>query len=54
MDFEAMEHEFCPQTIRQHSLQFDTEIFKRSIANFIRFALTEFRDRTRLEDFARR
>jgi glycosyltransferase involved in cell wall biosynthesis len=54
LDFEAMESEFCPQTIRQHALQFDSAIFKQSIADFIRFAVAEFRGRSRVEDFARR
>ena len=41
-DFESMETEFCPQTIREHSLQFDREIFKQMIAEFVRSAMAEF------------
>jgi glycosyltransferase involved in cell wall biosynthesis len=49
LDFEAMEGEFCPRTIREHSLQFDRETFKVRIADFVRFALAEFRERSRVE-----
>jgi len=54
LDFEAMEDEFCPRTIREHSLQFDSAIFKDKIADFIRFAVTEFRERSRVEAFIKR
>jgi glycosyltransferase involved in cell wall biosynthesis len=48
LDFEAMENEFCTQKIREHSLQFDREIFKRKIADFVRFAVAEFREQGRV------
>jgi glycosyltransferase involved in cell wall biosynthesis len=51
LDFESMESEFCPRTIREHSLQFDTEIFKQKIADFARFAVAEFRERGRSGEF---
>jgi glycosyltransferase involved in cell wall biosynthesis len=54
LDFEAMEGEFCPPTIRRHALQFDREIFKHAIAEFIAQAVSEFSQRSRLQDFARR
>jgi glycosyltransferase involved in cell wall biosynthesis len=54
LDFEAMEDEFCARTIREHSLQFDSEIFKDKISDFIRFAVAEFRERSRVEAFAGR
>lgn len=50
LDFESMEKEFCPQTIRAHSLQFDREIFKQRIADFARFAVAEFRRRGRMDE----
>jgi glycosyltransferase involved in cell wall biosynthesis len=52
LDFEGMEAEFSPRTIHEHSLQFDSEIFKRTMADFIRRAVAEFRERSRVEDFA--
>lgn len=54
LDFEAMESEFCPQSIREHALQFDSEIFKRKMTDFIRCALADFRERSRAEDLASR
>jgi len=45
LHFESMEAEFCPRMIREHSLQFDREIFKNKMADFIRFAVAEFRER---------
>ncbi len=50
--FEAMEDEFCPQTIHKYSLQFDAEVFRSRIAEFVRVAVAEFRERSRVEDFA--
>jgi glycosyltransferase involved in cell wall biosynthesis len=44
-DFESKEHDFCPQTIREHSLQFDAAIFKDRMADFVCFALKDFKDR---------
>jgi glycosyltransferase involved in cell wall biosynthesis len=51
-DFEAIEGEFHPQTIREHSLRFDREIFKQKIADFVRSALADFQERGRLEELA--
>lgn len=45
LDFESKEHEFCSQMIREHSLQFDSEIFKRKIVEFISCAVKDFKDR---------
>jgi glycosyltransferase involved in cell wall biosynthesis len=49
LNFEAIEDGFCPQTIREHSLQFDAATFKSKIAEFVRIAITEFRERNRME-----
>jgi glycosyltransferase involved in cell wall biosynthesis len=46
LNFEATESRFCPQTIREHSLQFDSAIFKEKIADFVRSAVTEFSKRS--------
>jgi glycosyltransferase involved in cell wall biosynthesis len=43
LSFESKEHDFCPETIREHSLQFDTAIFKEKIADFVCFALNDFK-----------
>lgn len=43
--FESQRDRFSPQVIRQHSLQFDTAVFKNRIEEFMRFALTDFRSR---------
>ena len=48
LEFEAMEHEFRPQTIREHSLQFDSAIFKRRISEFVAFALEDFKVRNHI------
>jgi glycosyltransferase involved in cell wall biosynthesis len=47
LNFESKEHEFRPQSIRDHSLQFDSAIFKRRIREFITFALEDFGVRNR-------
>lgn len=44
LDFESKEQDFCSQTIREHSLQFDSSIFKEQMADFISFALRDFND----------
>ena len=49
LEFESMEDEFCPQTIRNHSLQFDSAIFKRRISEFVAFALDDFQARNRMD-----
>jgi len=53
LDFEAVESGFSPQTIREHSLRFNRETFKERIAEFVACAYAEFRDRDRVESFAR-
>jgi len=52
LHFESKQDEFCPQTIREHSLQFDGAIFKNRIADFIRFAVKDFKDRGRVEELS--
>jgi glycosyltransferase involved in cell wall biosynthesis len=42
--FESKKHDFCPQAIREHSLQFDSAIFKDQMVEFVRFALKDFKD----------
>jgi glycosyltransferase involved in cell wall biosynthesis len=49
LEFESKEHDFCPQTIREHSLQFDAAIFKDRMADFVSLALKDFKDRDRSE-----
>ncbi len=49
LEFESMEHDFCPQTIREHSIQFDTAMFKRQISEFIACALEDFTARNRID-----
>jgi glycosyltransferase involved in cell wall biosynthesis len=49
LEFESMEHEFYPQAIREHSLQFDSAIFKRRISEFVAFALKDFGARNRMD-----
>ncbi len=49
LEFEAMEHEFRPQAIREHSLQFDSVIFKQRISEFASFALEDFQAQNRME-----
>jgi len=49
LEFESMEHEFSPQAIREHSLQFDSAIFKRRISEFVAFALKDFKARNRID-----
>jgi glycosyltransferase involved in cell wall biosynthesis len=43
LDFESKEDDFHPQTIRDHSLQFDSVIFKDQMADFVRFAIRDFK-----------
>jgi len=42
LEFESKEHDFKPQAIREHSLDFDSEIFKSKIADFVRCAMKDF------------
>lgn len=50
LDFESMELEFRPEVIRQHSLQFDSAIFKRQISQFIASVLRDFRTRNHADN----
>lgn len=43
--FESQEHDFDPQSIREHSLQFNKEDFQAKIVAFIQCALKNFQDR---------
>ncbi|HVJ04607.1 MAG TPA: glycosyltransferase [Candidatus Saccharimonadales bacterium] len=54
LQFESVEHKFCPEKIREHSLQFSSEIFKSRIADFVRFAIKDFKDRNRAADLTRK
>jgi glycosyltransferase involved in cell wall biosynthesis len=47
--FESMEDGFYPRAIREHSLQFDREIFMNKMADFVRFAVAEFREHRRVD-----
>ena len=49
LQFESMEQQFRPEIIRQHSLQFDSAIFKRHISEFIACALQDFRAKNQAE-----
>jgi glycosyltransferase involved in cell wall biosynthesis len=40
--FESHENAFCPATIREHSLQFDSAIFRDRIRDFVQFAVEDF------------
>jgi glycosyltransferase involved in cell wall biosynthesis len=53
LDFESRESEFSPQIIREHSLQFDSERFKRSIANFVAIAIRDFNGRNTARESGR-
>jgi glycosyltransferase involved in cell wall biosynthesis len=44
LDFESKEQDFCSRTIREHSLQFDSAVFKDQMADFVCFALKDFKD----------
>jgi len=53
LEFESTEQIFRPEIIRQHSMQFDSPIFKRRMSDFVVSALTDFRERNQgavLED----
>jgi glycosyltransferase involved in cell wall biosynthesis len=49
LEFESREHEFRPQTVREHSLQFDSSIFKQRISEFVTFALEDFNAQNRMD-----
>ena len=50
LEFEASEREFRPEVIREHSLQFDSAIFKRRMSEFIASAVRDFRGRSLLDN----
>ena len=50
LGFESIEHEFRPETIREHSLQFDSAIFKQRISEFIASSLRDFRTRNQADN----
>jgi glycosyltransferase involved in cell wall biosynthesis len=50
LEFEALEREFRPEGIREHSLQFDRAIFKRRMSEFIASAVRDFRGRNQLDN----
>jgi glycosyltransferase involved in cell wall biosynthesis len=43
LEFESIEHQFQPEIIREHSLQFDSAIFKQRISEFVASAVSDFR-----------
>lgn len=43
MEFESKVKLSCPQSIREHSLHFDSSVFKERIADFVRIAIEDFR-----------
>jgi glycosyltransferase involved in cell wall biosynthesis len=45
--FESQQDCFSPAAIRQHSLQFDSDVFKTRVEAFISFALKDFRNRNK-------
>lgn len=45
--FESQQDCFSPAAIRQHSLQFDTVVFKKRVEAFICLALKDFRNRSK-------
>jgi glycosyltransferase involved in cell wall biosynthesis len=45
--FESHEDRFSPQAIREHSLKFDTAVFKDRILEFLRYAVADFESRNR-------
>jgi glycosyltransferase involved in cell wall biosynthesis len=47
---ESMEQKFRPEIIREHSLQFDSAIFKRRISEFIASAVRDFRARNQADN----
>jgi len=48
LEFESKGSSFSPQAIREHSLQFDREIFKGKMSRFIESAMRDFKDRSRV------
>jgi len=51
LSFEMRRGEFLPESIRAHSLQFDSEIFKRRFTSFVSFAMKDFAERSRASVF---
>jgi len=50
--FEEHQSQFSPEAIRDHSLQFDTEVFKSKIREFVDLALLDFTRRAAARDFS--
>jgi len=50
LKFESREGEFHPETIREHSLQFDSAIFKRQMSEFIASTIRDFRARDQVDN----
>lgn len=50
--FEERESEFRPEAIRKHSLQFDANVFKSKIGEFVGLALEDFRKRRAAQEFS--
>ena len=50
LEFESREQEFHPETIRDHSLQFDSAIFKRRMSEFIASTISDFRARDQADN----
>jgi glycosyltransferase involved in cell wall biosynthesis len=49
LEFESRKTEFSPTSIREHSLQFDSSVFKKRMTEFIEFALDDFRSRSEIK-----
>jgi glycosyltransferase involved in cell wall biosynthesis len=47
LHFEATQEKFNPEAIRQHSLQFDLEIFKKKITDFVTYAMRDHQERAK-------
>lgn len=50
--FEDQQSLFRPEAIREHSLQFDSEVFKSKIREFVGLALEDFKKRGAARDFS--
>jgi len=51
LSFESKERQFSSRSIHEHSLQFDSDIFKDKIAEFTRWALEDLKVRNRGSEF---
>jgi glycosyltransferase involved in cell wall biosynthesis len=45
LEFESKEAQFNPHSIREHALQFDSQVFQKRMTEFIHFALTDFENK---------